>query len=168
LSVNLTRGSIVTTEAIAVITTSVGIVGSLLGVIIGQQMSRSWQREQWILDRRVDEFRELLDALAESLRVCMTMHADSLLGVMTPKEVLATHSNTMRVIRSRIFVFDEVVRFNIETQWSEAVILHQRMGSVEDLGAAFNGIRFQIVKAARTAQKPWYRRIFRPKMKVSR
>jgi len=42
-------------------------IGPLIGVIIGQLLSRSSQRDQWILDQRKQEARELLAALSKWL-----------------------------------------------------------------------------------------------------
>ena len=35
------------------------------GVLLGHYLTRSWQREQWRLDRRREEYRELITALSD-------------------------------------------------------------------------------------------------------
>jgi hypothetical protein len=52
---------------VTLIVASVGIAGSLGGVLLGQHMTRSWQQRQWPMDQRKDEFRELIAALADSM-----------------------------------------------------------------------------------------------------
>jgi len=127
----------------------VGVVGSLSGVIVGQQVSQSWQRDQWVLDRRTQEFRELLDALADSLRASLMMYAGAILEPEKQRDIVETQANTMRVIRSRIFVIEEVVRLNIELRWGNALNRHRQDLDIEKLANVFNELRLEIVKAAR-------------------
>ncbi len=152
-------------EYVTLAVAGIGIVGSLSGVIVGQRMSRSWQREQWVLDRRVQEFRELLDALADDFRVAMTMYVGAVIDSDGQREIVASHSTAMRVIRSRVFVFEEVTKFNIELRWTSAVNHHRQTSDIEMLATIFNGIRVQIVNAARpalsTQRLPWLKRLFR-------
>jgi hypothetical protein len=147
----------------------IGIVGFLAGVVMGQRMSRSWQREQWLLDRRVEEFRELLDALADSLRVSMKWFAGAQIDSDGQREMIESHETAMRVIRSRSFVVEEVHKFQIEAQWSNAVGHHHHSPNTERLAATFNEIRSQIVIAARptlnTRHTPWFKRLFSKKLK---
>ncbi len=158
-------------EYVTLVVAGIGIVGSLSGVIVGQRMSRSWQREQWVLDRRVQEFRELLDALADDFRVAMTMHVGAVIDSDGQREIVESHSTAMQVIRSRIFVFEEVTRLNIELRWTTAVNHHRQTFDVERLATVFTEIRVQIVNAARpvlSAQRlPWCRRLFGRKRSAS-
>lgn len=130
----------------------VGVVGSLSGVLIGQRVSQSWQRERWLLDQRTQEFRELLDALADSLRASLMMYAGAILEPEKQREIVETQANTMRVIRSRIFVIEEVVRLNIELRWGNALNRHRQDLDIEKLATVFNELRLEIVKAARPLQ----------------
>lgn len=152
-------------EYIILIVCGLGIGGSLGGVILGQQMSRSWQREQWRLDRRLEEFRELLDAIADGRRVTLTWRVGAILGEGMQREVLATSSHTMQVIRNRVFILHEVIQFRIEERWTAAVSEYIRTYNTDKLGSVFNEIREQIVNASQktrlSAPKPWYTRILR-------
>jgi len=97
----------------------------------------------------------------------MTMHIGAVIDSVGQREIVESHSTAMRVIRSRIFVFEEVTRFNIEMRWNLAVNHHRRTFDVEKLATVFTEIRVQIVKAARpalsTQRLPWFKRIFRRK-----
>jgi membrane protein YqaA with SNARE-associated domain len=42
-----------------------GAIGSLVGVVIGHLLTRSWQHKQWLLDNKKQEYRELLSNLFE-------------------------------------------------------------------------------------------------------
>jgi hypothetical protein len=125
-----------------------GIGGTLGGVYVGQRMSQKWQREQWVLDNRKEEFRVLLDALAESLRLELTMYAGVVLSGEQERAIIETHSNTMRIIRSRIFVADVVNGFQFETRWAEALKVHQYLRDAAPLAAVYSTLRTEIIRAA--------------------
>jgi len=126
-----------------------GIGGTLGGVVGGHTLARSWQREQWIRDKRNEELRELLEALAESYRVELTLHAGAFLDPDEQRAIVEGQSNAMAVIRSRIFIVDVVARCGIELKWAEAIRDHHNTLAVAPLAATFTEIRVAIVKAAR-------------------
>jgi hypothetical protein len=136
-----------TQETVTLVVAGFGIAGTFGGVFLGQSMSQSWQREQWLRDHRIQEFRELLDALADSLRVSMTMHAGALMEDQQ-RDIVKTHSNAMRVIRSRIFTMDFVHESQIEIRWVEASMQHSRDHNVAALAIVFNILQQKIVAAA--------------------
>lgn len=129
----------------------IGVVGSLSGVLIGQRISQSWLREQWVLDRRTEEFRQLLDGLANSLWASLMMYTGAVLDAEKQRDIIEAQANAMRVIRSRIFVIEEVVRLNIELRWGTALNRHRQDLDIEKLATVFNELRMEIVKAARPA-----------------
>jgi hypothetical protein len=53
-------------STITLVVAVVGIAGTLGRVVLGQWMSRSWQREQWLLDNRKQEYCELLSAVSNA------------------------------------------------------------------------------------------------------
>jgi len=62
------RRGIVDPNIITLAVATVGIAGTLCGVLIGHFLTRSWQRKQWLQDRRKEEFRELMTYLLKALR----------------------------------------------------------------------------------------------------
>jgi len=124
-----------------------GIGGTLGGVFIGQRMTQRGQREQWVRDSRKEEFRVLLDALADSLRAELVM-CGLALSSDQERSIIETHSNTMRVIRSRIFVADLVNSAQLEARWAEALKAHQNSFDVASLAAVYSKLRMEIIKAA--------------------
>ncbi|HSY35009.1 MAG TPA: hypothetical protein VK814_04600 [Acidobacteriaceae bacterium] len=125
-----------------------GIGGTLGGVYIGQRMAQKWQREQWVLDNRKEEFRELLDALSESLRVEMKLYTGLVMSSQEEQLLVETHSNTMRVIRSRIFVADLANNSQFEMRWAQALKDHQFSLDVAPLAATYSKLRMEIIRAA--------------------
>lgn len=160
------------TEYITLIIAGVGIIGSLSGVVMGQRMSRSWQREQWVQDRRTEEFRELLDALANSLGVALTMHSEVHSQEEKVRELMNSHMNALRVIRSRIFVLEDVTAMGLELRWAEAGAYYQKTLDVEFISTVFNEARMAIWRYAgqsrNARRRPWYRRFSRNKLKVTK
>jgi hypothetical protein len=102
----------------------------------------------------------------------MTMHAEVLAEPERQRAFMNSHMNALRVIRSSIFILSEVVTYDIELRWAEAGAVYQRTLDVRYLSEVFSEIRIQLVNAARTTQiatrRPWYRRRFKPKIKVTR
>ena len=111
-------------------------------------MARNTQREQWLLDRRKEEWRELLTALAESLRVSLKIYPARALSGDEERQIVEAQSNSFRVIRDRIFIASDVQRLNIENRWSAAVQHHSQTMDAKPLGAAYKELRSEIVKAA--------------------
>ncbi len=102
---------------VTVVVASLGIFGTLCGNFGGLFLSRSWQREQWMRDRRNEEFRELLEALtasmlAENEAMCKTE--------LTAKEREDRRSKTadfFQVVDTRIFTFADVKRLDLKCKW---------------------------------------------------
>jgi len=140
-------------STVALIGAGVAVAGTLSGVFLGQRMTKDAQREQWVRDNRKDESRELMIALADSLRVELTMYAGAVIGPDQERVIVETHSNAMRVIRSRIFIVDVVVKADIETKWAEAIKAHQHSLDVGPLGRTFNEIRLAVVNATRDSYR---------------
>lgn len=133
---------------VTLIVAGLGIGGTLGGIVVGHVLTRSWQRKQWILDNRKEEFRELLTALAESLRIQMTKHAGALLNASEQKALIDAQAMVMRTIRDRIFIANDVERLNIENVWSAAVMSHHRTLDITPLAYTYRSIRDEVVKAA--------------------
>lgn len=89
------------------------------GVLLGHYLTRSWQREQWRLDRRREEYRELITALSDVFtnmqRSAMYMgNQDRALKLEVIK------ANAYRVIRDRILIAEELRDANILQRWAMA------------------------------------------------
>ena len=133
---------------VTLIVAVVGIAGTLGGVFLGQHMTQRWQRKQWMLDRQKEEWRELLTALAESLRMQMKIYPGRALSPEEQRTIVEAQSNSFRVIRDRIFIASDVAQLNIENRWSRVLMDHNRDMDVQALGAAYDAIRQEIVKVA--------------------
>jgi hypothetical protein len=123
-------------------------IGPLAGILVGHFLSRSWQQEQWLMDRRKEEWRELLTALAESLRVSLKIYPARAPSGQEERDIVEAQSNSFRVIRDRIFIALDVQRLNIENRWSAAIQHHSQTMDAKKLGAAYKDLRAEIVATA--------------------
>jgi hypothetical protein len=93
-------------------------LGPLAGILIGHVLTRSWQREQWLLDCRKEEFRELISALTAATVEFLVFHTSK--GTTTPQPMdvwLDAQKLAYRVIRDRIYIADEVERINVSDRY---------------------------------------------------
>lgn len=123
-------------------------VGPIVGILLGHFLTRSWQREQWLRDKRNEEWHELLTALAESLRVSLKIYPARALSGEEERTIVEAQSNSFRVIRDRIFIAPDVQALNIENRWSAAVQYHSQNVDAKKLGNAYKELRDEIVRTA--------------------
>jgi hypothetical protein len=89
------------------------------GVLLGHYLTRSWQREQWRLDRREEEYRQLITALSDvftSMQRC-TIYMGNQDRALKLEIIKA---NAYRVIRDRILIAEELRDANILERWARA------------------------------------------------
>lgn len=79
-------------------------IGPLVGVIIGAWLAARWQQRRWMIDKKTEEYRGLLDSLCAARNQFVTYrakYAPSRLTVPNPAE----QANDLRALN------DSVVRF---------------------------------------------------------
>lgn len=140
-------------NTVTLIVAGAGICGTLGGIVIGHFLTRSSQRDQWLRDCKKEEFRELLTALADSFRSSITMHSGAVLDSDAQMKMIESHSNALRVIRSRIFIANTVTELGIELRWAEAIDRHRRTLDVAALSTLYNTLRVKIVEIATERSK---------------
>lgn len=98
-----------------------GVIAPLLGILVGHYLTRSWQQKQWMLDRRKEEWRELLTTLTHSfVTICKLTGPMMVLdrGDMRALDEARTVAQT--TIRDRVFISKEVKDLNIYETWVKA------------------------------------------------
>jgi hypothetical protein len=69
------------------VTIAASIAGSFgVGTVVGNLVSFWLQRKTWVKDNKKQEWRELIDALSEALRVMMEHRHESYTDILTPAE----------------------------------------------------------------------------------
>ena len=99
-------------SSIALIAAAFGVGG----VLMGHYLTRSWQREQWLLDRRKEEYRELICALS-TVFTNMQRFGTSIGDRDFNIRLAQTNADSYRVIRDRIFIADEIAKAHIMERW---------------------------------------------------
>ena len=135
---------------VTVVVASIGIIGTLCGIVVGHFLSRSSQREQWMRDRRHEEFRELLGALTASMYAEVEAMYET---ELTPKEQEDKRRKTadfFQVVQTRIFTFTDVKRLDLKREWLAAVNAHltSRPHDIETLEKAYEALMQRLVDAA--------------------
>jgi hypothetical protein len=75
-------------QTVTLIVAVAGIAGTFGSGFVAQRMARKSQREQWMLDQRKEEWRELLTALAESLRVSLKIYPARVLSGEEERQIV--------------------------------------------------------------------------------
>ena len=109
---------------VTVFVAGLGSVTTLGALFLGQFLSRSSQREQWMRDRRHEEFKELLEALVASMHAEVEATYQSELTPEEREEKRRKTADFFRVIQTRIFTFADVKRLDLKREWLAAVNAH--------------------------------------------
>ncbi len=96
-------------------------VGTFVGNLISFWLTSNLQRKNWIKDNKKQEWRELIDALREALRVMMAHRYESYADNMTPAEDVRYREEAIRkgyvAIGDRIFIVKKVRDCGLSDQW---------------------------------------------------
>ena len=101
-----------------------GVIAPLLAILVGHQLSRSWQREQWFRDKRYEDYQAVLSALVAAFMAIVRVDMASLTSLFTPEmlqEVEAIKADSFRVLRDRIFIAEEHNFGGILVEWDTTV-----------------------------------------------
>src|SRR6267154_1581721 len=117
-------------------TAAVTLVGTLLSVLVGfagnfliQRQLKSWQRQQWILDSKKAEWKELIGTLCQSARSMLKdlpfaayeiepsgKRMTEMLNLWVDED-----SEAEKTIQDRIFIADRAQREDILNRWQKVV-----------------------------------------------
>lgn len=131
------------------IVAALGISGTLGGVILGQQLTRSWQREQWLSDNRKQECSDLLTALTNSYLTLLKYHRELL--PQTPEiDTVISQSDIeiTRILHDRIFIAEEVARERLGKRWIDAIEHYRGEFDAIAFAVAFSGMQDAILQIA--------------------
>jgi hypothetical protein len=105
-------------QTITLIATASGIGG------IGHLLSRSWQREQWLRDKRHEDYQAVLSAVSSAYMAIARLAG----AVGTPNythelasEVEAMKVESFRVLRDRIFIAMELESEDVLVEWETTI-----------------------------------------------
>jgi hypothetical protein len=125
------------------------LISGAVGLLVGHVLTRSWQYQQWQLDHKRSEYRDLLTKL--TLAYSATRQHPTLEGDLQEKAFDIT-DGAFSCMKDRIFIADEVERLRIFERWIAATRAfnddpHSRESARALLGA-YEGIRSDLVTSA--------------------
>jgi hypothetical protein len=128
----------------------------LAGIVIGHALTRSWQRKQWVLDNKKQEYRELLTTLTRCHAAITRLTSLVETPMVIPdrnrsvdyNSLVETHAEALNVIRDRIFIADNVKRMDILNRWLQATKLYQEQQDVTAFRTRFEAISDLIVSSS--------------------
>jgi hypothetical protein len=128
------------------IVASLGIGGTLGGIVIGHVLTRSWQREQWLRDNRKQEYRELLTSLSAAY-----MHLEQNGSDSTDLRHHPVRNEAFRSLGDRIFIDREIKKEEIYEEWRRLWDIHNQGGpqSTTDAGRLFKSLTSKLGDMAR-------------------
>jgi hypothetical protein len=127
---------------------AMGILGTAVGALLGHYLSKTWQREQWILDNRKQEYRELLSAISHSVVTLIARDR----GVVD-KGALRVYledlsTEVYRMLGDRIFIADDLAREHIREKWMAAVRAFTEDCKMDEFALRVYEIKEQLVHLA--------------------
>jgi len=136
-------------QTVTLIVGGLGILGTLGGVVVGQYMARTWERRQWLLEKKIDEYRELLTTITEAYAYFILNHRS---GVAQSPEIQQhlndLNSQSLQVIRTRILVAKEIREKDVMNLWADALRKYDDSFEVDPFTWEYHKVCNIIVKLA--------------------
>jgi hypothetical protein len=136
-------------QTVTLVVAVAGIFGTLGSGIVAQRMARKSARQQWLIDSRKEEFRELITTLTQSF-LTISARLRPMVPIDGPeqRELETARWNSFRVIHDRLYIKADVKRLDILGLWTPALLLHERHLNVEEFANRFEKMSNSIVEAA--------------------
>jgi hypothetical protein len=145
--------------------------GPMAGVLVGHFLTRSWQREQWHMDQRRQEYRELLTAITNAyMALIRSDYGDESNFIRFTLEVAAVRDESFRTLRDRIYIAGEIANADILGQWDTAVTNYEYDKKEERRFAErFTNINNQLIfLALHPRKRPSRSRVWRDRRAVAK
>jgi hypothetical protein len=96
-----------------------GAVGPVVGIFIGHRLTRDWQKKQWILDNKKEEYRDVIHTLSSALTTLMQCNVRNSgdTNDVVVKAKVAAENLTLEVLGNRLFIADELERIGAYDKW---------------------------------------------------
>jgi hypothetical protein len=149
------------------------LAGSVLGIVLGHVLSRSWQFKQWKLENRRQEYREVLTALATAYTAMQryivepmrwNMRVDLSEQTESERRLEEAKLESFRVLQDRIVIARELELEDIIGRWADAFHNFEHTPDDRKFADRYFKIRDTVVKMARNERpywQPWYVRMRR-------
>jgi hypothetical protein len=103
------------------IVAGLGIGGTFGSGFLAQRMARKSARQQWLMDSRKEEFRELLAVLTKSFATICDLWDKTGRSEGQDRKLREAGVVALRTIRDRIYISEDMKRLDIYKIWQTAV-----------------------------------------------
>jgi hypothetical protein len=129
------------------------VLAPFIGLFIGARLTRSGERNKWLNDCRKEEFKELLTTLTNA-SIALIKERQPEFGdpYLRPEKIWEAQDSYMRsleVLRSRIFISDDLDELKVYTRWAEAMKTMVETKSYGLFEKTFEQIRSDIINVAK-------------------
>lgn len=109
-----------------------GYIGPLVGLYAGNYLTKSSQRKQWLLDRRREEFREVVSAMTHATVELQAYMASKTSSTPQPfTEWLGAFKDAGKILADRIFIANDLNEADIPTRYMDAAAKLMESGDPE-------------------------------------
>jgi hypothetical protein len=106
-------------NTVTLIVAGLGIFGTLAGIVVGQLLSRSWQREQACLDNKKQEYRELMTSMADAYTQLLRLGTETVgRSLEVRAEIEGAQYKSLRTIHDRIYIADRIDELMLFENWT--------------------------------------------------
>jgi len=141
-------------STIPLIVACVGISGTVVGIAIGHFLARDWDRRKWLLDRRNEEFKELMTVIAAAYAKCgdarYHVHEPTVENLM---EMNAASTNCLVTIQNRIYIAEHIKHLKLGNMWLDAFDALVKEKNPEKYGATVRKMMDSVVAIAQELYK---------------
>lgn len=139
-------------STVTLIVAGIGILGTLGGIVVGHLLTRSWQRKQWLLDCRKQEFKEVVTAM--SAYVIEHMHYVAAQGTdaaQSKQSYIEAAKAAGKVLSNRIYIHADLERHRIPHRFLDVMDNFREAG--KDFGAPSDKVSELIAEVISIALK---------------
>ncbi len=120
---------------------------AIIGSVSTQVIQGRRDRNRWIADARKEEYRELLNSMAET--ITRIMQRNVLPNDMKIIEAsMESYNETLKIILTRIFIAKEIEDAKVYDRWMDAMKDVVEANDIDKLSETFEGLRTRIVELA--------------------
>lgn len=124
-------------------------VSGLVAAAAFHWFTQKRERERWLLDNRKQECRELLSALSDAYLALVNSKPLDKMSTEELEQLRAIQTNSVRLIRDRIFIADDIMLNETSNRWLRAMERCEARIDVQHLHKEYEAIRTMVVNAAR-------------------
>jgi hypothetical protein len=134
-----------------------GIVSAFVGSLINQRMSRNTQREQWLRDKRYEDYQVVLSAITSAYMAMTRVDKASFTSLYTEdmaRELEAIKANAFRVLHDRIFIAEELRNAETMKKWLSVVNSYGQPGQHLTSEGAMTALTAELAEMALSGECP--------------